>query len=138
MQLYLHDFSEFLGTDVDANGEYPYAYFDHYFRREERESRHAFFIRADSQLAGFALVRQSDGLNSVAEFFVMRKYRRGGVGTAAARQVFARFPGDWKVAELAANLPAQAFWRKVIAGVTGGAYTEDTDAKGVVQWFTLA
>jgi predicted acetyltransferase len=138
MQLYLHDFSEFLGDDVDARGEYHYAYFDNYFRPEERDSRHAFFIRADGQLAGFVLVRQRDGENSVAEFFVMRKYRRSAVGTVAARQVFARFPGDWKVAELAANLPAQAFWRKVIAGDTGGAYAEETDAQGVVQRFTLS
>ena len=137
MQLYLHDFSEFLGEDVDARGEYHYAYFDHYFRPEERDSRHAFFIRAHGQLAGFAFVRQSDGQNSVAEFFVMRKYRRSGVGTDAARQLFARFPGAWKVAEVATNLPAQAFWRKVIAGVTGGAYTEEADAEGVVQRFTL-
>jgi predicted acetyltransferase len=138
MQLYLHDFSEFLDKDVDANGEYSYAYFDHYFRPEERDSRHAFFIRANGHLAGFAFVRQRDGENSVAEFFVMRKYRRSGVGTDAARQVFARFPGGWKVAELAANLPAQAFWRKLIADVTGGAYAEETDAQGVVQRFTLA
>ncbi len=135
MQLYLHDFSEFTGEDVDARGEYAYRYFDHYFRLEEGESRHALFIRAGGRLAGFALVRQVGGQNSMAEFFVMRKYRRSGVGTAAAREVFARFPGEWKVAELAANVPAQAFWRKVIAGVSAGAYSEEVDARGVVQRF---
>jgi predicted acetyltransferase len=33
----------------------------------------------------------------MAEFFVLPKYRRGGVGTDAARAVFARFPGEWHV-----------------------------------------
>lgn len=135
MQLYLHDFSEFTREDVDANGQYPYAYFDHYFRPNEGESRHALFIRVDGQLAGFALVRQVNARNSMAEFFVMRKYRRSGVGSAAAREAFARFPGEWKVAELAANLPAQAFWRKVIGSFTHGAYTEETDEGAVIQRF---
>ena len=41
--------------------------------------------------------------HDMAEFFVMRKYRRHGIGIVAARELFARFPGDWQVRQLTAN-----------------------------------
>lgn len=49
----------------------------------------------------------------MSKFFVMRKYRRRGVGAQAARLLFDRFPGRWNVRELTANEPAQKFWRSV-------------------------
>jgi predicted acetyltransferase len=70
----------------------------------------------------------------MAEFFVMRKYRRGGVGVIAARAVFARFPGEWQVRELAANAGAVAFWRKAIPVP----FTEDMNDEGPVQHFVIA
>ena len=60
----------------------------------------------------------------MAEFFVMSKYRRRGVGSEAARFAFDRFPGRWEVREMAANTPAQAFWRRVIGDYTGDNFTE--------------
>jgi predicted acetyltransferase len=57
----------------------------------------------------------------------MRKYRRKGVGKAAALAVFEQFRGKWEVHELQRNGPSRDFWRKVIAEYTGGEYT-------VVQW----
>jgi predicted acetyltransferase len=50
----------------------------------------------------------------MAEFFVMRKYRRAGIGTQSARLVFARFPGSWEVRQVEANVTASEFWRSVI------------------------
>lgn len=67
----------------------------------------------DGRPAGFALVRLTDP-TELAEFFVLRKYRRGGIGTAAAREVIARHPGRWAVGQIAANAPATAFWRRAI------------------------
>ena len=46
--------------------------------------------------------------------FVLRKYRRAGIGTIAARALFARFPGRWQVRQLAMNAAATAFWRRAI------------------------
>ena len=137
LELYLYDFSEFTGDDLDEHGEFGYRYLDHYWAPGAGEQRFPFFVRVEGKLAGFALVRLRDGRYSMAEFFVMRKYRRGGVGARAARDVFARFPGQWKVAQLPTNLPAQAFWRTVIGDVTGGVYTEHVEADGVVQEFTV-
>ena len=63
----------------------------------------------------------------MAEFFVMRKYRRQGVGRTAACAVFDRFTGAWEIRQRQDNLDATAFWRRTIAGYTGGQYRE-------VQW----
>ena len=51
-----------------------------------------FAVRADGHTAGFVLVNRWSALDqpldyAVAEFFVLRKYRRAGVGTCSARGV---------------------------------------------------
>ncbi|MCO5200856.1 MAG: GNAT family N-acetyltransferase [Chloroflexi bacterium] len=137
VQLYLYDFSEFEPLELNEHGEFDYRYLDHYWAPDEGEERHAFFIRVDSKRAGFALVRVVNGVNVFAEFFVMRRFRGAGVGAAAARAVLTRLPGDWLVHQVPANLPAQAFWRRVIASFTGGNYREQVDESGVTQRFTV-
>ena len=124
LQLYLHDYTEFGDDDdVDESGRFNYPYLDLYWTEPERR---AFFIRADGKLAGFVLVREGlgDEPHSIAEFFVMRKYRRRGVGRIAAHQVFALFPGRWRVQQSPRNMGAQAFWRQVIGEYTGGRFEE--------------
>jgi predicted acetyltransferase len=137
LELYLYDFTEFTGDDLDEHGEFGYRYLDHYWAPDPGEQRFPFFIRVEGKLAGFALVRLTGGRYSMAEFFVMRRYRHSGVGAEAARDVFARFPGRWKVAQILSNLPAQAFWRAVIGDVTGGRYAEVAETDAVVQQFTV-
>ena len=137
LQLYLYDFSEFEPLELNEHGEFDYRYLDHYWAPDEGESRHAFFIRVDAKPAGFALIRGVNGVNVFAEFFVMRAFRGRGVGASAARAVFARLPGSWLVHQVPANLPAQAFWRRVIADFTGGSYREEVDESGVTQRFTV-
>ena len=110
LQLYLHDLSEFARTDVDDDGEYDYAYLDNYWTNPER---HPFLIRVSGRWAGFALVRACPHWD-MAEFFVVRKYRRQGVGRTAARAVFASFPGRWEVRQLRTNEAATTFWRSAI------------------------
>lgn len=138
LQLYLYDFTEFVAADLDEHGEYPYRYLDHYWAPNEGEERLPYLIRVDGRLAGFALVRRpTGGAYRMAEFFVLRMYRRHGVGRIAALHLFRMLGGDWQVAELAANLPAQAFWRRTIAEVTHGTYTEESNAEAVIQHFTM-
>ena len=140
MELYAYDFSEFDEADVDGHGLYGYSYLDHYWTEE---GRHAFFFKVDGRLAGFAMVRQCqiDGALTwtMAEFFVMRKYRKHGLGRDAAFRIFDQFPGRWNVAELTENKPAQVFWRRIINQYTGGSFTEiwqnDEHWQGPVQVF---
>jgi len=145
MQLYLYDFTEFDSGDVNEQGLYLYKYTSLYW---EEPNRRPFLIRADGKLAGFVLVRlEMDGLidpprkvNQIAEFFVMKKYRRYGVGKYAAEWVFDQFPGHWEVEQLATNLAAQTFWRKIIDRYTNGNFREvflkDDNHHGPVQIFS--
>jgi predicted acetyltransferase len=127
MQLYAYDFSEFMGWDVDSDGR-----FDEKGVEPLRLDplRHPFLIRAKGHVAGFVLVdRQSrlfaaEPANDMAEFFVLRKYRRQGVGARVAVCVFDLFPGRWEVRQTARNTLATAFWRKVIGAYSGGNFQE--------------
>lgn len=139
MELYLYDFSEFTEEDVNEHGLYGYEYLDHYWTQTER---HPFLIYVDDQTAGFALVRTlrletGEVIHSVAEFFIMRKYRGQGVGREVAYRLFDRFPGRWRVGQRRANRGAQIFWRKVIGEYTGGEFEESTHPRwdGPMQTF---
>ena len=125
LELYQYDFSEFEGTDVGPHGVYGYRYLDHYWTEPDR---HPYLIRVDSRLAGFALVNRhaasGEDRRSLAEFFVMRKYRGRGVGEFAATRVFDLWPGKWEVAQVASHPGSSAFWRKVIRRYTRGEFEE--------------
>ena len=62
--------------------------------------------------------------HAVAEFFVLRKYRRARVGTRAALSIFRRYPGRWEVGVAWYNPPALAFWRKVTEEAAPGKVEE--------------
>ena len=87
-----------------------------------------FLIRADGRVAGFAVVNPGpqflppDVNYEMLDFFVAHKYRRRGVGRAAARAVFDLLPGCWEVAQLAGNRPAVTFWNSLVGEYTGGAF----------------
>jgi predicted acetyltransferase len=130
LELYLHDFSELTDADVDANGQYGYRYLGSYWTDRDRRP---FLIRVDGHWAGFALVRIG-APHDMAEFFVMRKYRRKGVGWHAAREILSRFPGEWQVRQMAANAAATAFWRRAIPVE----FREELIEDGPVQRFTIA
>lgn len=139
LQLCLHDYSEFNGEDVDEHGIFNYNYLDSYWTEP---GRHAFLARVDGKLAGFVLVRQLDPEQAayhIAEYFILRKYRRRGLGRQVAFWVFDHFPGQWMVSQETGNLSAQAFWRRIVADYTAGAFTDGfrygDDWTGPTQFF---
>ncbi|WP_339296214.1 GNAT family N-acetyltransferase [Paenibacillus sp. FSL W7-1279] len=130
MQLYLYDFTKYLDISVNDQGLFlPYPDLDEFWKKRER--KYPYLITFDQRPAGFALIeRMDDALDAdyyMTEFFVMQKYRRTGLGTWAATRLFAHFQGRWKVTQISSNIPAQAFWRKVIEAYTGGRYEEYID-----------
>ena len=143
LQLYSYDWSALLPLDVGDDGRFDDYPLDAYW---QDDWRHPFLIRADGKLAGFALVSLRSrltgaaGVADMAEFFVMRRYRRRGVGLGAASAAFDRFKGRWEVRQRPDNVEATAFWRRVIARYTKGNYQEDVlnDAvwTGPVQRFS--
>jgi predicted acetyltransferase len=133
-QLYVHDFSEqWVGTsrgELGEDGRFPpYPHLDSYWREEGRVP---LLIRADGRLAGFALLNRfarlrPDPDHAVAEFFVVRKHRRTGVGRAAAHAIFDRYPGLWEAAVARKNVAALAFWRRAISAHPRVSDLEETD-----------
>lgn len=127
IELYEYDFSEFNDADVNASGHYGYTYLDHYWTEEKRR---AYFVKVDSQYAGFVLVNDytynmvDEDARSIAEFFIMRKYRRRGIGKLVASKVFDTFKGTWVVLQHGNNEASQHFWTRTINEYTGGNYSE--------------
>jgi predicted acetyltransferase len=135
LQLYLYDFSEFTGEDLNAHGEYAYSYLDHYWTED---GRYPFIFRVENNFVGFALVRRKPDEYRMAEFFILRKYRRQGLGKLAAETVIRRFGGRWQIYQLGANKPAQKFWNEVVDTVSGGEFEEYSSSEEVHQVFTVA
>ncbi|MEC4818405.1 MAG: hypothetical protein SAK29_34810 [Scytonema sp. PMC 1069.18] len=75
----------------------------------------------------------------MAEFFILRKYRRQGIGYRVASFIFDLFPSKWEVRQLGLNADAQTFWRKVINRYTNNQFYEISWNKerssGVAQLF---
>ena len=140
-ELYLYDFSEFEGWNIDERGRFSQNQWAE--RLLTTPARHAFLLRIGGEPAGFSVIDERSPLRGgsphhyIAEFFVLRKFRRGGYGEAMARAVFDHFPGAWHVLQVPKNTPAQRFWRRVIGTYTGGRYQEWVTTDGdTVQEFT--
>jgi predicted acetyltransferase len=135
MQLYLHDFSEFEDLQIQEDGQYAYEYLEQYW---QNSNRYPFLFRADNQIAGFALLRYDVDFRSMQdrmemiEFFVVRSFRRQGVGRAAAARLWDLFPGRWSLRVLTANTGGLAFWRATIADYTRGKFDEHKE-EGMVS-----
>jgi predicted acetyltransferase len=133
-QLYVHDFSEqwhgLPRGEVGEDGLFDaYDEWDGYWVEPDRVP---LLIRADGHVAGFALINRfaHSGLPtdfSMAEFFVVRKHRRSGVGQTAALAILADRPGQWDIAVSRRNIGAQHFWRRVAALAAADGEVEDLD-----------
>ena len=117
LELDIHDLAELEERQIGEDGRYGYRYLDDYWLDA---GRHAFFIRDDGRLSGFALIRRGSLISAdpdtmdMCEFFVLKGCRRKGVGQAAALKVLDRYRGDWEVRVHAANAVGQRFWRTIL------------------------
>lgn len=139
LELYQHDLSDIWDQDLDVHGEYGYG-LERYW---SEPSHQAFVFRCDGHYAGFCLVDDDVCLRGnqlwMAQFFVLKKYRRRRVGERAAWQVFDTLRGAWEVGQMPGNDRATAFWRRVIGHYTNGRYVEhelhDQRWNGFLQCF---
>lgn len=113
-------------NEMNDDALFNYPWFDAYFSEPERE---AYFIydRESDKLLGFAMINtylmQSETGHRIAEFMVLPKYRRKGIGTQAAAACFSLHPGLWEVRPALGSRQAYSFWQKAIQSYTGGRYT---------------
>jgi predicted acetyltransferase len=113
IQLYLYDMTESMPFPVGPDGRFEYDFLDRFWRFPH-------LVHVDNELAGFALVIDECPLTGrklcwfMAEFFVLKAYRRRGAGRAALSAILQAHPGDWHVGVPKANQPAQAFWGRAL------------------------
>ena len=139
LQLYIHDLSEAFSVDLDEKGRFAYPPLPRYW--SEPDSRFAFLIHAGARVVGFVFVTvgspasEDPDVYDIAEFFVLRRYRLGGIGRRAAFLTWDRFPGRWFVRVAEGNAGALRFWGSVIREYTRGEVEELQRAKWRVYSF---
>lgn len=139
---YLHDLSEFDDGyyRLDDRGRWEP---DHLPSWLEEDTDQPLIILESGLRVGCALVNQAPsphvaaGMDfRLAEFFVLRKHRRRGIGRSAVLELLDHFGGKWEISELVRNTPAITFWRRVIAEYSDGRYDEvatDSEVRQIVD-----
>ena len=116
--LYGHDISEYTPySEVGDDGAYAFEDVDDFLHSAEHM---AFLFYQENKPIGFLLMGSGElaleGCEYIIyDFFVLRKYRRTGMGTEAMKMVFDQYPGKYCVSDLVCNVSAVSFWRKLIA-----------------------
>jgi predicted acetyltransferase len=137
MELYIYEFSQILDLDLNDNGRFNYKLLPKYW---EDPNRIPFLIWVDQKLAGFVLVQQGSPIEDapnvwdIAECFVLRKFRRTGVGRTAAHWVWSTFPGSWQVRVLAIHERANDFWKNAITDFVKNAVSPARKTLGGKDW----
>jgi predicted acetyltransferase len=138
LDLYMHELSGVFAVDIGSDGRFRYDRLPLYW--SERTTRHAFLIRSNGRLAGFVLVTRGSPASDdpqvldVAEFFVLRRFRRTAVGRRAAAILWTTTPGKWVVRVSERNRSALAFWKCAIAAHTANVFSETTREGNPHNW----
>ncbi|HTA87402.1 MAG TPA: GNAT family N-acetyltransferase [Silvibacterium sp.] len=137
LELYAHDFSEFHDLELGPDGRFGYRDLLLYWLEPDR---HPFLVRIGGKLAGFVLVKRGseiwgdETVWDMVEFFVLRGYRRRGIGTEIAHTVWRRFPGRWEVRVMESNHSARNFWEHAVAKFAGEEIPSARLEKGGQYW----
>jgi predicted acetyltransferase len=117
LELYAYDFTEHCDFDIGDNGFYGYPNLSTYW---SEPNKHPYLILVDSKIAGLALIQKGSPIDNkldvwdMAEFFVMKKYKRHGIGTTVALKIWEQFNGPWQIRVLTNNSTANKFWLHAI------------------------
>jgi len=145
MSLYLHDMSEF-GDDLKVNEEgiFEYEGFDLYFKTEDLKP---FFITYQGEVAGFVFLNSGKYVPreidyEVHELFLLKGYRKKGIGNAAIQNLLELYRGKYKIAQISCNKLAINFWTKFyenqgINYVESKEKLDDIELEGTVQIFNV-
>jgi predicted acetyltransferase len=138
LELYSHDLSAAFSLELGADGRFGYERLSLYWSEPDR--RFPFLVRRGQLLAGFAFVTRGSPLSDdpnvfdVAEFFVVRRYRRCGVGRRAAILLWNRFAARWIVRVFEENHQGCQFWASVVTEYTNGVFLETRRSEGQRVW----
>ena len=130
-RFYVYDMSEYCGHmegwEIPEDGLYECLDFKSYFKDK---NAYPFLIKKNKELVGFVIINNkgSDETTqfNMAQFFILRKFKKMGIGSHIAKICFNKFQGIWEVMVLPENIGAYKFWCKVIGDYTNGNYTKYT------------
>ncbi len=120
LQLYAYDFSALESPGSGWIDPGPDGRFNVHLRRVPvADGAGSHLILCHGITAGFVTIDRrcpsGQGCDwNIGEFFVLRKYRRTGTGSAAVAAMVATRPGRWEAAVMPENLGALAFWRQTL------------------------
>lgn len=120
LQYMVFETSPYGNNEINPDGTFDYKYFDKYFTDADRV---AFLIRDEHNgLLGFVMINQylqkTDSGHAIAEFMILPRFRRHGIGREAAKKCFSLFPGNWEVQPAPGSKTAYKFWKSVIDETT--------------------
>ncbi|MBD7978434.1 GNAT family N-acetyltransferase [Serpens gallinarum] len=117
-QFYLYESSDWEQEDVEVDGRF-YIHDEHLVRYWQEPGWSAQLLLVDGFIAGFLLIERSElpGVDALelADLFILKKYRRQGIGRALATQVLMSGEDNWLVRFYGQDEIALAFWRSVLA-----------------------
>jgi len=120
-QYYIYDMSEYTKFSPNDDGTYTVDESIIQLNNYWTSSIHYPYLKkVDGEIAGFVLIREfpfSKDYNDIGQFFVLRKYKRMGVGKEAFKLSVRKHPGKWITRVLPNNQGAYKFWRKVISEI---------------------
>lgn len=137
LELYAYDFSEFIDLELGADGRFGYKSLPLYWRES---ARHPFLVRVNGNLAGFVFVRRGSQVSEsryvwdMTEFFIVRGYRRLGIGMKVTQDIWNRLPGMWEVRVTDRNRKAKEFWARAVSEFIGEAIEPNTFEKDGKLW----
>ena len=130
--------------DLGPDGRFGYKNLTEYWSELDH---HPFLITVDGKLAGFVLVKKARNSQAddqvaehsvwdMAEFFIVRAYRRHGIGLAAARQVWRQFSrGPWQVRVMrSCNGAALHFWQRAVDAFVGNTVASTSIERDGKTW----
>ncbi len=130
LELYQYELSDIWDQDLDENGMFGYN-LTHF---SDDPNCHACIATIEGIYAGFALVDRAVKIGAqgywMDQFFVLKKYRRNGIGARLARHTFASLPGEWEVGQMPQNHAAREFWLRTISQFTQGKFTQHQITEG--------
>ncbi len=116
-QYYAYESSDWEQEDVEADGRF-YIHDEHLNRYWQDPQWSANLLLVDGCIAGFLLIEGSElpGIDALelADLFILKRYRRKGIGRAIATQVLCSGEADWLVRFFDQDEVSQAFWRTVL------------------------
>lgn len=117
-QFYIYESSDWEQEDVEVDGRF-YIHDEHLVRYWQEPGWSAQLLLVDGFIAGFLLIERSElpGVDALelADLFILKKYRRQGIGRALATQVLMSGEDNWLVRFYGQDEIALAFWRSVLA-----------------------